>query len=83
MRESASAPASTAACATDTMSVTFGESFTTRTCGVAARTFETSPRRSSALFPKIMPPLTTFGHDTFSSIAATRRSAPMRSTTAT
>src|SRR5471032_3697748 len=29
--------------------------------------------------PIFMPPLTTFGHETFTSIAATRRSLPMRS----
>ncbi len=65
------------------MSVTFGESFTTRTCGVAARTFFTSAASAWGLFPKIIPPFTTFGQETFSSIAATRRSAPIRSTTAT
>ena len=65
------------------MSETFGESFTTSGWRVAERTLFTRAASASGLFPKIMPPLTTFGHETFTSIAATRRSFPMRSTTAT
>src|ERR1035441_7216064 len=83
MSESASAPASTAARADATMSVTFGESFTTSGWRVAERILFTRAASASGLFPKTMPPLTTFGQETFTSTAATRRSWPMRSTTAT
>jgi hypothetical protein len=82
MSERTSAPPSTAALAAVTMSVTFGESFTTSGRRVAGRTAATSAWRAAGSFPKTIPPFTTFGQETFSSTAATRGSSPIRSTTA-
>ncbi len=71
----ASAPASAAAFATGTMSVTFGVSFARIGSGQTSRTRRTIRPVSAGSMAKSVPPA-TFGHDRFSSRAANPASRP-------
>ena len=53
------------------MDGTFGASFTISGSVVAARTADTTSRRTSGSWPKVWPPAFTFGQLTFISIAST------------
>ena len=59
------------------MSGTFGASLTMSGNAVAARTAFTTCASTAGSWPKVCPPALTFGHDTFTSIAAT--GVPIRS----
>ncbi len=67
----ASAPASSAAFAMATMSVTLGESFGMTGSEVACLTARTTLPTDAGSAPKCMPPRATLGQDTFSSMPAT------------
>ena len=67
MRLSASAPASSHACAIETTSVTFGVSFTMTGFLTAAFTAAVTSAALSQLVPKPMPPPCTFGQEMFTS----------------
>ena len=82
MRDSASAPPSSAASATGTTSETFGVSFTISGFDVSGRTRAISAAISPRSLPITHPDL-TFGQETFSSSAATSARAATPSTKAT
>ncbi len=69
--DTASAPASSAAFAMALMSVTLGVSFGMTGSRVAARTAATTSAVPCRLHPNVMPPSLMFGHEMFSSSAAT------------
>ena len=69
--DTASAPASSAARANDATSVTFGVSFGMSGSRVTLRTALTTSKVPFRLQPNWMPPSLMFGHEMFSSIAAT------------
>ena len=69
--DTASAPASSAARANDATSVTFGVSFGMIGSVVTLRTAATTSCVPCRLQPNWMPPSLMFGHEMFSSIAAT------------
>ncbi len=68
--DSALAPAASAALATAGTSVAFGVSFTISGLAVSGRTRSSSAATSAGSAP-ITSPVSTFGHETFSSSAAT------------
>ena len=68
--DSASAPASTQACAMATMSVTLGESLTISGFLVTARQALTTLAAHAGSVPKTIPPCLTLGHEMFISSAA-------------
>ena len=74
------APPAAAASAMAPMSATFGESLTSTGRSVSPRQRSTSARVSAASVPIEMHPLSTFGQETFSSIACTLAFAAMRAT---
>ncbi len=82
IRLTASAPASAAAAAIGTTSVTFGVSLAMTGSGHRDRTRRTSRPTAAALMPRSRPWL-TFGQEMFSSTAARPGSAPSRSAIAT
>ena len=69
--ERISAPPSTAARAVTRTSVTLGESFTISGKRVALRLAAVIAASAAASLPKIIPPCSVLGHETFNSIAAT------------
>ena len=71
MRLTPSAPASSAAFAMATMSVTFGVSFTISGFSTARRTAETTSWAHFGSVPKLMPPPWTLGQLMLSSIQPT------------
>ncbi len=80
MRTRPWAPPSAAAVAIAATSATLGLSLASTGTSVSARQRSTSARVSPASVPIEMQPDSTFGQDTFSSIAATAGWAPMRAT---
>ena len=81
--DTASAPASSAARANDATSVTFGVSLGISGSRVALRTAATTSCAAGRLQPNWMPPSLMFGHEMFSSMAATpSASERMRDTSA-
>ena len=79
MSDTASAPSASAACATAATSAVFGVSLTIRTLLVSGRTARSSAPSDAGSAPMSSPVL-TFGHETFSSIAATSSRASSAST---